>query len=109
MKLQIDGASITDWTSFHDQFAEKLGFPSYYGRNLDAWIDCMTCLDDPSAGMSLVSLVPGEVLMLCVSDATGLRHRCPEIFRELVECTGLVNGRRAEQGEGDVLALAFEG
>lgn len=109
MKLQIDGAGITDWASFHDQFAERLGFPGFYGRNMNAWIDCMSYLDDPSAGMSSVCLMPGEVLTLCISDATGLQIRCPEIFQELVDCTASVNDRRAEQGAIAVLALAFEG
>jgi len=34
--------AITDWASFHDVFMHTLGFPDFYGRNMDAWIDCMT-------------------------------------------------------------------
>jgi len=50
--ILIEGKRISDWNSFHDTFADTLGFPSFYGRNMDAWIDCMTCLDDPEAGMT---------------------------------------------------------
>ncbi len=36
---------ITDWDTFHDAFAATLGFPGFYGRNMDAWIDCVTSVD----------------------------------------------------------------
>lgn len=31
-----------DEASFHDAIAAALGFPGYYGRNLDALYDCLT-------------------------------------------------------------------
>ncbi|MDZ4753789.1 MAG: barstar family protein [Phycisphaerae bacterium] len=31
-------------------FAETFGFPGFYGRNMNAWNDCMTFLDGPDAG-----------------------------------------------------------
>ena len=40
--VQIDGSAISDWNSFHDIFAAAFGFPAFYGRNMNAWIDCMT-------------------------------------------------------------------
>ena len=43
--LEVDCRQITDWDSFHDVFARACGFPDFYGRNLNAWIDCMTYLD----------------------------------------------------------------
>jgi RNAse (barnase) inhibitor barstar len=42
---------ITDWPSFHDVFKQALGFPDFYGRNMNAWIDCLTYLND---GMTTV-------------------------------------------------------
>ena len=44
--VSIPTNRIADWASFHDVFAETLGFPSYYGRNMDASIDCLTYADD---------------------------------------------------------------
>ena len=41
----IDGGRIVDWSSFHAVFAEGMGFPEFYGRNMDAWIDCMTYVE----------------------------------------------------------------
>lgn len=42
---------IIDWPSFHAVFEEALGFPGYYGWNMDAWIDCMTYVDNADYGM----------------------------------------------------------
>jgi len=105
--IQIDGSKITDWNSFHDHFSETLGFPGFYGRNMHAWNDCMTYLDDPEAGMTSVHVAPGEVLVICVSAVADFKKRCPDIFDALVECSAFVNYRRIEKGEHAVLALSF--
>ncbi|MFN7542324.1 MAG: barstar family protein [Acidobacteriota bacterium] len=34
IKIPVDG--ITDWRTFHDVFQRTFGFPSFYGRNMDA-------------------------------------------------------------------------
>ncbi len=105
--IQIDGSKITDWDSFHDQFSRTLGFPGFYGRNMDAWNDCMTSLDAPDDGLSSVHVAPGDVLVLCVSGVGDLKKRCPEVYDALVECSAFVNWRRIEKGEPAVLALSF--
>jgi hypothetical protein len=105
--VEIDGSRITDWGSFHDYFSETLGFPGFYGRNMDAWNDCMTSLDAPDDGLSSVHVTPGDVLVLCISGAGDLKKRCPEIYDALVECSAFVNYRRIEKGEQAILALSF--
>lgn len=103
----IDADRISDWGSFHDTFAETLGFPGFYGRNLDAWVDCMTYLDDPDAGMTSTHVARGDVIVLCVSGAEAFKKRCPEIYDALVECSAFVNYRRIDKDEPAVLALSF--
>ena len=105
--IQIDGSKITDSDSFHDIFSETLGFPGFYGRNMDAWNDCMTHLDEPDEGLSSVRVPVGDVLVLCISGADSLKKRCPEIFDALVECSAFVNWRRIEKGKQAILALSF--
>ncbi len=105
--IQIDGSKITNWDSFHDYFAETFDFPSFYGRNMDAWTDCMTYLDDPEAGMTSVQVSHGDVVVLCVGAVTDFKKRCPEIYDALIECSAFVNWRRIEKGEPAVLALSF--
>ena len=103
----IDASRIKDWDSFHDLFAQTFGFPAFYGRNMDAWNDCMTYLDDSDAGMSSMHVAPGDVVVLCISAVTDLRRRCPEIYDALVECSAFVNYRRIERDAPAVLALSF--
>ncbi len=44
--VDVAMAGITDWGTFHDTFAQALGFPDFYGRNMNACIDCLTYEDD---------------------------------------------------------------
>jgi len=109
MIVSIPGEHIVDWDSFHDVFQQTLGFPSFYGRNMDAWIDCMTCVDDADDGMSAITVPIGAVLALQINDARGLRRRCPEQYDALLECSASVNYRRREKGLLPVVALILSG
>ena len=105
--VHIDTGRISDWNSFHDVFAQAFGFPGFYGRNMNAWNDCMTYLDEPDSGMTSVHVVPGDVVVLCLSVVGDFRKRCPEIYDVLVECSAFVNYRRIERGAPAILALSF--
>jgi len=105
--VKIDTGRITDWPTFHAVFAEMLGFPDFYGRNLDAWIDCMSYLDDPSAGMSSVHVAAGEVLVLQLDDVDGFSKRCPDQYQAIIESSAFVNWRRIDTGQAAVLTLSF--
>jgi hypothetical protein len=105
--VMIDADRIVDWASFHDVFAEVMGFPEFYGRNMDAWIDCMTCVDDPDAGMSKVTVDPPAVLTLQLEGVTEFAGRCPDQFDALIDAVAFVNWRRIDRGEPAVLALSF--
>jgi RNAse (barnase) inhibitor barstar len=104
---KIEGKNIHDWNSLHDEFQRVFGFPAFYGRNMDAWIDCMSSLDDREAGLSSVHVEPGEVMHLQIADADSLKRNCQEQFDAIIECAGFVNLRRLEQGLPGILALAF--
>ena len=84
-----------------------MGFPDFYGKNMNAWIDCMTSLDDPADGMTSIHAPQGGVLVLELSDATDLARRCPEIYDAIIECSSFVNHRKLAVGEPAVLALSF--
>ena len=105
--VRIDGDRIVDWDTFHNVFTEAFGFPGFYGRNMNAWIDCLTSLDEPRDGMTNVHAEPGGVVTLVVDHVASLRARCPDPYAALVECAAFVNWRRVEVGEPAVLALAF--
>jgi len=105
--VRIDTARIQNWDSFHDVFAEAFGFPDFYGRNMDAWIDCLTYLDDPAAGMSAVHVPQGGVVTLQLDGVDDFAVRCPEQYRAIVECSAFVNWRCVEHGAAPLLTLSF--
>jgi hypothetical protein len=107
ISVEIDGAKILDWPSFHQHFKDKLGFPSFYGRTMDGWIDCLTSIDDEEDGLSTVHAPRHGFLVLSVRAAKDLKKRCPDIYDALVECSAFVNFRRMEVGEDPVLLLSF--
>ena len=105
--VQLPLGEISDWESFHDVFQRALGFPDFYGRNMDAWIDCLTSADERD-GMIASELVAGEgdVLVLELLEAKDFSERCPEQYDALIECAAFVNWRRIEIGERAILALS---
>jgi hypothetical protein len=74
---------------------------------MNAWIDCMSDVDDPAAGMTARHVPPGTVLTLHIDGIDELATRCPEQHDALIECAAFVNWRRVERGEPAILALSF--
>ena len=59
MELILDSKILISRASVHDYFAEKLEFPDYYGRNLDALYDL---LSEFSAQLSIYIVNREEIL-----------------------------------------------
>ena len=96
--VRLDLNPVIGWDSFHTLFAGAFAFPDYYGRNLDAWIDCM---EDFAVGS-------GD-LRLDLRGMSDLRLRCPEIHGALHECAAFINYRSAEAGGGEMIAFCYSG
>jgi hypothetical protein len=94
-------------SSFHTAFARTFGFQAFYGRNMNAWIDCMTDLDDPGAGTTGIHCDNGDFVLLELSGTAAFKKRCPEQYGALLECSAFVNCRKVELGANPVLMLAF--
>jgi hypothetical protein len=86
--VMLDTRRILDWNTFHDVFAEAFGFPDFYGRNMNAWIDCMSSLGEPRDAMTSVH-APG-----------GRGARAPARIRERLrsETAGTLFGRSRMRG-----------
>ena len=106
-KLSLDCERISDWRSFHEEFTKAFGFPDFYEKNMNAWIDCMTCVDDSAAGMSTVHCERGSVLTLELLNVERFRKRCPELYEAVIDGVAFVNWRRLETGDPSVLAISF--
>ena len=105
--VKIDCANIKDWGSFHEEFARVLGFPDFYGRNMDAWIDCMSSLSDPNDGMTQIHCEKGEVVTIELANINDFKSRCPEQYDAIIECSAFVNWRLIEIDQPPVIALSF--
>jgi hypothetical protein len=105
--VRVPLGRITDWDSFHTVFAEVLGFPDFYGRNMNAWIDCLASADHPEDGMTTVVAGDGEVITLQLDEVAGFARRCPEQYEALIQDAAFVNWRRMKIGERPILTLAF--
>jgi hypothetical protein len=106
-RVSIDCAKIWNWESLHDEFAAGFGFPDFYGRNMDAWIDCMTSLDNPDDGMTRIHAEKGKVLTMRLENVARFREQHPDLYAAIIESAAFVNWRRIEAGEVAILALSF--
>ena len=93
---KINGSDISDWDSFHDVFKKLFDFPEYYGRNMDAWNDCMSDLGGD-----------GEIISIRLENVTELKKLNLDIFEALVECSAFVNYRFTTEGSSPLIALSY--
>ena len=105
-KVSLDCDKISDCQSFHEEFAKAFGFPDFYGNNMNAWIDCLTYIDDPAAGMSAIHCDRGSVLVLELLNVKTFRQRYPELYEAVVDGVAFVNWRRLETDDPAVLSHA---
>lgn len=104
--VRLDGRKIAE--SFHDYFAVEFGFPDFYGGGMDAWIDCMTYLDEPDAGMTTrIFVQPSESIIFHIEHAAFLRSNNLLAYNDLIECVAFVNYRRVEAGGTPLIYLSF--
>lgn len=103
--VTMDCRKLRDWPSFHDEFSRVFGFPAFYGKNMDAWIDCMTSLDTPEDGMTSVHCEVEKVLIIELDNADEFKRQSPEQYAALIRSVECVNDRRSKVGEASVLAL----
>jgi len=94
-RIHVNGAAIADWPSFHDEFSRAFRFFDGYGRNPNAWIDCMTDLHGPRA-LSDLQLPPDEPIEIILKDSASLATSYPEILAELLILVQFANDRYAQ-------------
>ena len=86
--VRIEGNRLT---SFEAHVAEAFGFPDFYGRNMDAWIDCMSDLDRPNHRMTTIHGTPADPVVIEIDNAAQAHDGVLEALRS---CTAFVNERR---------------
>lgn len=104
--VRLDGEKINSWEAFHSESQAAFGFPDFYGRNMDAWIDSLSTLREGD-GMSKFQLGPEETLQVELLHSGVLRKQAPEILGALKEYLSIVNQLYIENGEEPALALVL--
>lgn len=102
-RVRLETKEILDWKSFHEVCKATFGFPDFYGENMNAWIDCMSSLDD--TGMTRFDLSDGQTLTVEIAQTEEFKGRVPEIFDALLEDMAFVNQRYIEGGSSIRVAL----
>lgn len=91
---KINTRRITNWKTFHNVFANDFDFPDYYGRNMNAWIDCM---DD--------YLV--ESIVIDLENCAELKNDNPDILEAIMECAAFINHRRTVEGNNSFIIISM--
>lgn len=91
---KINTRRITNWKTFHNVFIKEFGFLDYYGRNMNAWIDCM---DD--------FLV--ESVVIDLGNCNELKENNPDILEAILECSAFINHRRTVEGENSFIIISM--
>jgi hypothetical protein len=104
--VKIQTNQITNWASFHRVCKEVFGFFDGYGNNMDAWIDCVSCLEYDD-GMAKVCLEKDEIMNIEVVGTEDFIKDLPEIYEALIECTIFVNQRYIESNGKPRISLIF--
>lgn len=95
MKITVDLSELKSEEELQEEFYRVFGFPGYYGMNWNAWIDCMSCIDDSNAGMSKVTIKKGDSLSLEFLGWIAFAKKFPETAKLLCQCIEDVNERFA--------------
>ena len=107
--IRIDGRAIVDRDSSRTSFSSAFGFPDLHGRDLSAWIDCMTDLDASGTGMTRLHVDHGQVPGLVIDHADAMKTHCPDSLEALLECAAFVNRHRIDPDGSAVLAVVLDG
>lgn len=90
---QIEKFDCTGWhaeSNFHTDISARLAFPDYYGRNLDAFNECIGDIEVPDAG--------GRAIVFCRYDMfVRSEPRVAQLILDIMACASrhhLLFGRR---------------
>ena len=105
--IELDLAGVQILPELHRELARVFGFPSFYGNNYPALVDCLSSLRFPEDGMTSVNLASkDDVLELRVKN---LSSRGKDIVLTLLSALEAVNGRAMKNGFGPSICLSLIG
>lgn len=94
---RLSGRRMTDLGGVFDEAAAALQFPDYFGRNLDAFDECLRDLELPEA--------PGGTAIVVVTEAESMLSSAPGRREWFAEAVRDANDVRIERGMGVVVVV----
>jgi RNAse (barnase) inhibitor barstar len=108
VEIRLDASKFLSWKTFHSYFQRKFGFPDFYGKNINAWIDCMGDLDKPEYGMvKNISIRKGQCVVFKINNIDDLKSQAHDIYMVIIECSASINSERMRNGELPLIFLSF--
>jgi hypothetical protein len=103
-KIKLDFNKIVSIEDLHRELKEKMGFPDFYGANVNALIDCLSAMRYPEEGMSKIVLGNEEVLLI---EAVRLSQSNVVILNNLIIAIENVNNRELNKGRGPSIYMCM--
>lgn len=94
---RLSGRRMTDLGGVYDEASAALQFPEYFGRNLDAFDECLRDLDLPES--------PGGAVVIVVTEAESMLTDAPGRREWFAEAVDDANEIRSERGRGGVVVV----
>ena len=104
VEVVLDGKQLVTWDGFHTECADGLGFPEFYGRNRDAWIDCVS---DIGGGLMRAELQAEAEFLIVIESSAAWAAAAPEIVIEFVQLLEAVHMRLREAGSMKQIGVVF--
>lgn len=93
---------------FHEAFRAAMGFHDYYGRDWEAWIECLMEEGNDFGVVPKFTVPKGGTLTLRLQNVDKMNANRPHLLDRLNDDIAGVNHQRLEQGESPLIALAYQ-
>ncbi|KAA8993836.1 barstar family protein [Affinibrenneria salicis] len=102
--ITLNFSSIKTVDELYDELSLKLGFPDFFGRNIDAVIDCMFGVRYPDEGMIKVNVSEDGCLSLNIKNFSSADVKLKDSIIHIVE---YVNYKYQFKGLEPAILLCF--
>lgn len=108
-RIQVPEEAFFEEAVCHEAFQKAMGFSDFYGKNWDAWIDCMFSIDSPDDGMSKITVSEGESLEIEILIIDGNEYHTTITWGSFCACVAAVNGRFSGCGSETRIIITEKG
>lgn len=95
-QIEIDGLDLVEQESFHSAFQKEMGLFKEYGRNMNAWYDCMSDMysNGEYKSLSKFDLNYGDVFTIVIIRADEFIDRASQYYLLMSEFISSINSDR---------------